>query len=335
MAGLQGAGKTTMCGKLAKYYKKQGRDPMLVACDIYRPAAVKQLMVVGEQAEVAVYQEGQNKPRDIYNNAREQARINGNDIIIVDTAGRLHIDDSMMSELKELKELAQPNETLLVIDAMTGQDAVNAAKAFNEEVELTGVIMTKVDGDTRGGAALSVKAVTGKPIKFTGVGEKLDDIEPFYPDRMVSRILGMGDMLTLIEKAETAFEEKKAIEMEKKMRQNQLDLNDFLEQMQQMKNMGSMQEMLAMIRGGNKLAGMSFDEKALAKTEAIITSMTPKERTNPSIINASRRKRIAAGSGSSVQEINRLLNQFDQMKKMLKQFTGKKGKRRGGLAGLF
>ncbi len=335
MAGLQGAGKTTMCGKLAKYYKKQGRDPLLVACDIYRPAAIKQLMVVGEQAGVAVYQEGQNKPADIYKNASEQARVNGNDIIIVDTAGRLHIDDDMMSELKDLRELAQPNETLLVIDAMTGQDAVNAAKAFNEEVELTGVIMTKVDGDTRGGAALSVKAVTGKPIKFTGVGEKLDDIEPFYPDRMVSRILGMGDMLTLIEKAETAFEEKKALEMEKKMRQNQLDLNDFLEQMQQMKNMGSLQDMLAMIPGGNKLAGMSLDEKALAKTEAIIYSMTGKERSNPSIINASRRKRIAAGSGSTVQEINRLLNQFEQMKKMLKSMTGKKGKRRGGgFAGL-
>ena len=328
MAGLQGAGKTTMCGKLGKYFLKKGKTPMLVACDIYRPAAIQQLKVVGEQAGVPVFEMGQEKPYKIYQAALKEARKNGNDMLTLDTAGRLHIDEEMMAELKRLRDEAQPTETLLVIDAMTGQDAVNAAKAFNEEVELTGVILTKVDGDTRGGAALSVREVTGKPIKFVGVGEKLTDIELFYPDRMTSRILGMGDMLSLIEKAEKNFDEKKALEMQQKMRSAQLNLNDFLEQMQQMKSMGSMQDILAMLPGGNKLAGMSVDEKQMARTEAIIQSMTMKERENPGIINGSRRKRIAKGSGVSVQDVNRLLNQFEQMKKMLKQFTGKRGKRR-------
>lgn len=328
MAGLQGAGKTTMCGKLGKYFLKKGKTPMLVACDIYRPAAIQQLKIVGEQAGVPVFEMGQEKPYKIYQAALKEARKNGNDMLILDTAGRLHIDEEMMAELKRLRDEAQPTETLLVIDAMTGQDAVNAAKAFNEEVELTGVILTKVDGDTRGGAALSVREVTGKPIKFVGVGEKLTDIELFHPDRMTSRILGMGDMLSLIEKAEKNFDEKKALEMQQKMRSDQLNLNDFLEQMQQMKSMGSMQDILAMLPGGNKLAGMSVDEKQMARTEAIIQSMTMKERENPGIINGSRRKRIAKGSGVSVQDVNRLLNQFEQMKKMLKQFTGKRGKRR-------
>ncbi len=329
MAGLQGAGKTTMCGKLGKYFSKNGKSPLLVACDIYRPAAIQQLKVVGEQAGVPVFELGQERPNKIFREALKQAQRNGNDMMILDTAGRLHIDPEMMGELKKLKEEAKPTETLLVIDAMTGQDAVNAAKAFNEEVELTGVILTKVDGDTRGGAALSVKDVTGKPIKFVGVGEKLTDIEPFHPDRMTSRILGMGDVLSLIEKAESAFDEKKALEMQKKMRSDQMDLNDFLEQMQQMKNMGSMQDILAMMPGGAKLGNLNIDEKQLGHTEAIIRSMTMKERENPGIINGSRRKRIAKGSGVTVQDVNRLLNQFEQMKKMLKQFGGKKGKKRG------
>lgn len=336
MAGLQGAGKTTMCAKLAKHFIKRGKKPLLVACDIYRPAAIKQLAVVGEQAGADVFQMGQEKPARIYKKALEFAQSNFNDVIIVDTAGRLHIDDQMMQELKELKQTANPHETLLVIDAMTGQDAVNAAKAFNEEVELTGVILTKTDGDTRGGAALSVKHVTGKPIKFAGTGEKLTDIEPFYPDRMASRILGMGDMMTLIEKAEAAFDEKKAAEMQKKIRQEQLTLNDFLDQMQQLKTMGNLEEILSMMPGGNKLAGLSMDDKVMLRSEAIVRSMTNAERENPGIINASRRKRIAAGSGTTIQEVNRLLNQFEQMKKMLKQVMGGKvkKKRRGGMPGL-
>ena len=334
MAGLQGAGKTTMCGKLGLHFKKMGKNPMLVACDIYRPAAIDQLKVVGGQAGCDVFEMGQQKPAKIFAKAFEQANRNGNDMMIVDTAGRLHIDEQMMAELKELREKATPTETLLVIDAMTGQDAVNAAKAFNEEVELTGVILTKVDGDTRGGAALSVKEVTGKPIKFVGVGEKLEDIQTFHPDRMANRILGMGDVLTLIEKAEKSFDEKKALEMQKKIRSEQLNLNDFLEQMQQMKNMGSMQDIIAMMPGGNKLAGAAVDEKQLARTEAIIRSMTMAERENPSIIGGSRKKRIAKGSGVAIQDVNRLLSQFEQMKKMLKMFTGKRGKKRGGMMGL-
>ena len=329
MAGLQGAGKTTMCGKLAKNLKKQGKTPLLVACDIYRPAAINQLKVVGSQAEVDVFEMGQEKPVKIFQHALGYAKKNGNDVIIIDTAGRLHVDEEMMVELKDLKQVAQPHETLLVLDAMTGQDAVNSAKAFDESVGLDGVILTKIDGDTRGGAALSVKAVTGKPIKFVGTGEKLDDVEPFYPDRMTSRILGMGDILSLVEKAEAAFEEKKAQELEQRIKKDQLNLNDFLEQMEQMKNMGSMADILAMMPGGNKLSGMVLDEKQLDKTGAIIKSMTKQERENPGIINGSRRKRIAAGSGVKVQDVNRLLSQFDQMKKMLRQFSGKKLKRKG------
>ena len=334
MAGLQGAGKTTMCGKLALHFAKMGKKPMLVACDIYRPAAIEQLKVVGAQAEVPVFEMGQKNPSKIYEAALKECKSKGRDVLIVDTAGRLHIDDQMMQELKELRKTANPSEVLLVVDAMTGQDAVNAAKAFNEQIELTGVILTKTDGDTRGGAALSVKDVTGKSIKFVGTGEKLADIEPFYPDRMASRILGMGDVMTLIEKAEKSFDEKQARELEQKIRSQKLNLNDFLEQMHQLSKMGSMQDILGMLPGGNKLAGASIDEKKLKRTEAIITSMTNAEREDPAIINGSRRKRIAAGSGTSVQEVNRLLNQFEQMKKMMKMMTGKGGKRRKGMMGL-
>jgi signal recognition particle subunit SRP54 len=327
MMGLQGAGKTTFCAKLAKYYKKKGKKPLLVACDIYRPAAIKQLHVVGQQAGVDVFDMGAEKPEKIYKEALKLADKSGNDLIIVDTAGRLHIDETMMDELKVLKKSANPTETLLVLDSMTGQDAVNAASTFHEGIGIDGVILTKIDGDTRGGAAMSVRAVTGKPIKFVGVGEKLDDIEPFYPDRMASRILGMGDVLTLIEKAETAFEEKKAIELQKKISKEQLTLEDFLDQMEQMKKMGDMGDILKMLPGGSKMAGLSIDEKQMARTEAIVKSMTIQERRNPNIINGSRRKRIAAGSGMKIQDVNRLLAQFEQMKKMLKQFSGKKGKR--------
>jgi signal recognition particle subunit SRP54 len=327
MMGLQGAGKTTFCAKLAGYYKKQGRKPLLVACDIYRPAAIKQLHVVGGQAGVDVFDMGAEKPEKIYGEAMKYAVKNACDFIIVDTAGRLHIDDEMIGELKRLKEEANPTETLLVLDAMTGQDAVNAATTFNDDIGIDGVVLTKIDGDTRGGAAMSVRAVTGKPIKFVGTGEKLADIEPFYPDRMASRILGMGDVLSLIEKAETAFEEKKATELQQKISKDQLTLEDFLDQMEQLSDMGSMSDILEMMPGGNKLKGMQVDEKQLGRTKAIVLSMTPEERRNPQMINGSRRKRIAAGSGTAIQDVNRLLNQFEQMKKMLKQFTGKGGKR--------
>jgi len=332
MAGLQGAGKTTMCGKLAMHFKKKGKKPFLVACDIYRPAAIDQLKVVAGQAEVPVFEMGQEKPSKIFKNAKVEANRLGCDVIIVDTAGRLHIDEDMMRELKELRDTAEPHETLLVIDAMTGQDAVNAAKAFNEEVELSGVILTKVDGDTRGGAALSVKDVTGKPIKFVGTGEKLTDLEPFHPDRMASRILGMGDVLTLIEKAEANFDQKKAEETMRKMRTQEFNLNDFLDQLEQMRGM-DMNEMLAMMPGGSKLQGLTIDEKAMGHTRAIIQSMTRKERENPNVLNASRRKRIAAGSGTSVQEVNRLMNQFEQMKKMMKMLTGGGKKKKRGFGG--
>lgn len=327
MMGLQGAGKTTFCAKLAQYYKKKGKKPLLVACDIYRPAAIKQLHVVGEQAGVDVFDMGAEKPEKIYREALRKAEKNGDDLIIVDTAGRLHIDEEMMDELKDLKKAANPTETLLVLDAMTGQDAVTAAGAFHDGVGIDGVILTKIDGDTRGGAAMSVRAVTGKPIKFVGTGEKLADIEPFYPDRMASRILGMGDVLTLIEKAETAFEEKKALDLQKRISRDQMTLEDFLDQMEQLRKMGDMGDILKMLPGGSKLSGLTIDEKQLARTEAIVKSMTPGERRNPAIINGSRRKRIAAGSGTKIQDVNRLLNQFGQMKKMLKSFSGKKGKR--------
>ena len=290
MAGLQGAGKTTMCGKLALLLKKQyGKNPLLCACDIYRPAAIDQLKVVGEKAGVPVFEKGKTDPVQVASEALEYARRNFYDVLIVDTAGRLHIDSDMMDELVRIREAVRPTEILLVIDSMTGQDAVNAAKAFHEAVPLTGVILTKLDGDTRGGAALSVKAVTGKPIKFAGTGEKLGDIEPFHPERMASRILGMGDVLTLIEKAQQAFDEKKAVELEKKMRTASFDLNDYLEQMDQMQSMGSMEDILKMIPGASKLGNIQIDEKALARTKAIVLSMTKEERSNPDLLNASLR----------------------------------------------
>lgn len=338
LAGLQGAGKTTMAGKLAAYLSKQyGKSPLLVACDIYRPAAIKQLQVVGEKVGVPVFERGQSDPVETAKCAIEEARRTLKDLVIIDTAGRLHIDNDMMAEIAAVKEAVNPSEILLVIDAMTGQDAVNVAKSFNETLALTGVIVTKLDGDTRGGAALSVKAVTGKPIKFSGTGEKLTDIEPFHPDRMASRILGMGDVLTLIEKAQTAFDEKKAMELEAKLRKDEFTLEDYLEQFEQMKNMGSMQDILGMIPGidAGKLGNVQIDEKQMARTQAIIRSMTPQERRRPDILNASRRKRIARGSGTSIQEVNRLLNQYEASRKMMKQLTNmgkgsrfKKGKKR-------
>ena len=339
MAGLQGAGKTTMCGKLAVLLRKQyGKAPLLCACDIYRPAAIEQLKVGGGKAEVPVYEHGTQDPVKTAQEAIEEARRTFKDVVIVDTAGRLHIDGDMMDELKRIRDALEPAEILLVVDAMTGQDAVNVAKAFNETVPLTGVVLTKLDGDTRGGAALSVRAVTGKPIKFAGTGEKLTDLEPFHPDRMASRILGMGDMLTLIEKAEQAFDQKKAAELEKKMRTDTFTLDDFLDQMEQMKDMGSMEDILKMIPGvGGKLNGLQIDEKAMGRTKAIIQAMTLKERSNPDILNASRRRRIARGSGTTIQDVNKLMNQFEASRKMMKQMTGgmfkkgRKGKKmRGG-----
>lgn len=334
MVGLQGSGKTTSTGKLARLLKKQGRRPLLVAGDIYRPAAIKQLQVLGEQLDVPVFSLGdKTSPVDIARAAVKHANYHGNDIVIIDTAGRLHIDEALMEELTMIKKEVNPQEILLVVDAMTGQDAVNVAERFNELLELTGVVLTKLDGDTRGGAALSVKAVTGKPIKFVGMGEKLDALEPFHPDRMASRILGMGDVLTLIEKAQESFDAKKAQEMQQKFLKAEFTLDDFLNQMQQMKNMGPLDQVLDMIPGMNKakLKGMEFDEKEFIKFQAIIQSMTNEERKNPNIINGSRRKRIAMGSGTRIQDVNRLLKQFEQAQKLIKQFsgvaTGKKGKK--------
>lgn len=332
MAGLQGAGKTTMCGKLAVLLKKHyGKKVLLCACDIYRPAAIEQLKVVGGKAEADVFEMGKTDPVTIATEAIRHAQKFFYDVVIIDTAGRLHIDEDMMNELVRVRDATKPAEILLVIDAMIGQDAVNTAKAFNETVPLTGVILTKLDGDTRGGAALSVKAVTGKPIKFSGIGEKLTDLEPFYPDRMASRILGMGDVLTLIEKAEQAFDEKKAAELEKKVRTSKFDLDDFLEQMEQMKSMGSMEDILKMLPGASKLGNVQIDEKGVERTKAIIRSMTKAERRNPDILNASRRKRIARGSGTTVQEVNRLMNQFNQSKQLMKQFSGNRFGKRGKL----
>ena len=339
LVGLQGAGKTTNGAKLAGLFKKQNKNPLLVACDIYRPAAIKQLQVVGSQLDIPVFEMGQTNPVDIAKAAVAHAIRHGNDMVFLDTAGRLHVDEALMDELKAIKAAVKPNEILLVVDAMTGQDAVNVAQTFDEALGIDGVLMSKMDGDARGGAALSVKAVTGKPIKYVGTGEKLDNIEPFHPDRMASRILGMGDVLTLIEKAQQSFDEKQAAETAKKMSAGKLTLTDFYEQLQQMKNMGSMQEMLGMLPGvdAKALAGAQVDEKAMAHTEAIIQSMTPKERDNPSIINYSRKKRIAAGCGLSIEEINKLLKQFEMMQKMTKQLVGmqKRGKKkkRGGFPG--
>ena len=332
MCGLQGAGKTTHAAKLAAMYKKQGKRPLLVACDIYRPAAIKQLQILGEQTGIPVFTMGNDvSPVKIAEEGIKYAKDNFCDMVFIDTAGRLHIDEVLMEELRAIKEKVEPTEILLTIDAMIGQDSVNVAEHFNSLLDVTGVILTKLDGDTRGGAALSVRYVTGKPIKFIGVGEKIDAIEPFHPDRMASRILGMGDVLSLIEKAEAAFDDKKAAELEKKMRDQTFTLDDYLDQFEQIKNMGSMEQLLGMMPGVNAsaLKDAQVDEKALARTEAIIKSMTPKERAKPEILNSSRKRRIAAGSGTSVEEVNRLLKQFEQVKKLMKQFTSMGGKRRG------
>ena len=334
--GLQGAGKTTNIAKLAGWFKKKdGRRPLLCACDVYRPAAVQQLKIVGEQLGIPVYEEGQGDPIAIAQHAFEHARAHGNDLLLLDTAGRLHIDEALMDELKNIKSAVKPHEIMLVVDGMTGQDAVNAASAFNDALGIDSVLMTKLDGDARGGAALSIKAVTGKPIKFVGMGEKLDAIEPFYPDRMASRILGMGDVLTLVEKAQDAFDEKQAAELEKKMRSGKMNLNDFLDQLKQVQNMGSIQDVLGMVPGIDKKAiqNAKVDEKAFSRLEAIILSMTPEERSKPDIIKYSRKKRIAAGCGMKIEDVNRLLKQFDQMQRMMKQFSApgamKKMKRSG------
>ncbi|MEY8507310.1 signal recognition particle protein [Lachnospiraceae bacterium 42-17] len=340
MAGLQGAGKTTTTAKLAGKYKLKGKKPLLVACDVYRPAAIKQLQVNGEKQGVEVFAMGENhKPADIAKAALEHARKNGNTPVFLDTAGRLHIDEDMMAELKELKEAVTVHQTLLVIDAMTGQDAVNVAKDFDDKVGVDGVIVTKLDGDTRGGAALSVKAVTGKPILYVGMGEKLSDLEQFYPDRMASRILGMGDVLTLIEKAEAEIDEEKARQMSQKMKKNQFDFEDYLESMKQMKNMGGLASIMGMLPGLGGMGGMgkmkgiseeqtSQAEKNMARMEAIIYSMTPAERRNPDILNPSRKHRIARGAGVDISEVNRMVKQFREMKKLMKQFGkgGKKGR---------
>lgn len=330
MVGLQGSGKTTTSGKLANLLRKQGKNPLLVACDVYRPAAVKQLQVVGNQLDIPVFAiEGNTDPVYIAKQAIEHAKSKLYDLVIIDTAGRLHINEELMDELDSIKNAVHPQEILLVVDSMTGQDAVNVAESFNQKLGVDGLILTKLDGDTRGGAALSVKAVTGKPIKFAATGEKLSDIEPFYPERMASRILGMGDVLSLIEKAQDAFDEKKALEMEKKLRTQQFTLDDFLDQMQQVKKMGPIDQVLGMIPGMNTkaLKNINVDEKKMGRVEAIIKSMTVKERTDPSIINGSRRKRIAAGSGTTIQDVNSLLKQFVEMKKMMKMINdaGKKG----------
>lgn len=333
MVGLQGAGKTTHCGKLAGMFKKQGKRPLLVACDVYRPAAIRQLEIVGEKVGVPVFTMGdKTKPVKIATEGLKYAEKNGYDMVFIDTAGRLQIDEDMMDELIDIKKATDPDEILLVVDAMTGQVAVDVAKTFNDKLDITGVILTKLDGDTRGGAALSVRYITGKPIKYVGVGEKLEDIEPFYPDRMASRILGMGDVLSLIEKAEQAYDEKKAAELEKKIKESSFTLEDYLEQFAQLKKMGSLDRLVGMIPGvkASQLKDAKLDESVIAQTEAIIRSMTPKERERPDIINASRKRRIAAGSGTRVEDVNRLLKQFDQTKKMMKQFSsGKMGRRSG------
>ena len=338
LVGLQGAGKTTNGSKLAGLMKRQGRNPLLVACDVYRPAAIQQLKVCGEKLGIPVFEKGTQDPVVTAKEAVLYARQRGYDMVFLDTAGRLHVDEALMEELKNIKAAVKPNEIMLVVDAMTGQDAVNAAQTFNEWLDIDSVMLSKLDGDARGGAALSVKAVTGKPIKFAGMGEKLGDIEVFHPDRMASRILGMGDVLSLIEKAEKAYDAKQAAKMEEKMRTNRFTLQDFYDQMVQLKSMGSMEDLLAQMPGGANLKDIKLDPKAMAHTEAIILSMTPKERENPSIIGASRKKRIAAGCGLRVEDVNKLLKSFEQMKKLMKQFSSpgaaKKLKRMGGFGGM-
>ena len=337
LVGLQGAGKTTNGAKLAGLMKRQGKNPLLVACDIYRPAAITQLKVCGEKLGIPVFEMGQENPVTIAKEAVRYARQRGHDMVFLDTAGRLHIDEKLMEELKNIKAAVKPDEIMLVVDAMTGQDAVNAAQSFNEWLDIDSVMLTKLDGDARGGAALSVRAVTGKPIKFAGMGEKLEDIEVFHPDRMASRILGMGVVLSLIEKAEKAYDAKKAAEMEEKLKSNRFTLQDFYDQLVQLKSMGSMQDILSQIPGGANLKNVQLDEKAMAHTEAIILSMTPRERENPNIIGASRKKRIAAGAGLRVEDVNRLLKSFEQMRAMIRQFSGpgagKKMKRMRGMGG--
>ena len=329
LVGLQGAGKTTNGAKLAAFMKKQGKRPLLVACDVYRPAAIKQLETVGKQLDIPVFQMGQVDPVDIAKAGIAHAKKFGNDLVFLDTAGRLHIDEQLMDELKRIKEATDPAEIMLVVDAMTGQDAVNAASAFNDALGISGVMLTKLDGDARGGAALSVKAVTGKPIKYIGTGEKLDQIEQFHPDRMASRILGMGDVLTLIEKAEQSFDEKKAMEMAEKLRSNKFTLADYYDQLTQLKGMGSLQDIAGMIPGldSKALKGAQMDESVLKRTEAIILSMTPYERENPQVLGNSRKKRIARGSGTTVVDINRLIKQYEMMCQMTKQLTGKNAKK--------
>lgn len=334
MCGLQGAGKTTMCAKLAAHLKKSGKKPLLVACDIYRPAAINQLQVVGKQANAEVFEKGTQNPVKTAKQAIEHAQNQGFDTVIIDTAGRLHINEELMCELKDIKKEVKPTEILLVVDSMTGQDAVTVAESFNRDLDVTGVILTKLDGDTRGGAALSIKAITGKPIKFTGVGEKLGDLEPFYPDRIASRILGMGDVLSLIEKAQEAVTEEEAKKMQEKMIANSFTFEDYLTQLESLKKMGSLKDILGMIPGlGNKLKGINIDEGQLEVNKAIIQSMTPEERRNPDIIKASRRQRIAKGSGTTVQQVNILIKQFYDSKEMMKQLKGGKGLR--GLKGMF
>lgn len=330
MCGLQGSGKTTHAAKLAKYFKAQDKRPLLVGCDIYRPAAIDQLKVVGERAGVPVFELGQIDPREIARRALAHAKDYGNDIVILDTAGRLHIDEELMQELKDIQAIANPNEIILVVDAMTGQDAVNVAKSFDETLNIDSVILTKLDSDTRGGAALSVLAVTGKPIKFVGMGEKLDEFEVFHPQRMASRILGMGDMLTLIEKASTTIDEAEAEKMAKKLESGGFDLNDLLDQMRQIRKMGSIRSLISMLPGAGQIDESQIDEKQVPRTEAIILSMTPAERAKPSLINPARKRRIAAGSGTRVEDVNRLLKQYEQMQKMMKQMgitgSGRNGK---------
>ena len=342
LVGLQGAGKTTNGAKLAGWFKKtQNKRPLLVACDVYRPAAIKQLEVVGGQLGIPVFQMGQDDPVKIAKAALRHAEQHGNDMIFLDTAGRLHVDEKLMQELQAIKAEVRPTEILLVVDAMTGQDAVNAAQSFNEWLDIDGVMLSKLDGDARGGAALSVKAVTGKPIKFIGVGEKLDQIEPFHPGRMAGRILGMGDVLSLIEKAEQAIDKKKAEELEARLRQNKFTLTDFYDQLNQLRSMGSLQDILGMMPGMGSMKDIQVDEKAMNRTAAIIQSMTPYERENPNVLGSSRKKRIAAGSGTRVEDVNKLLKQFDTMQKMIKQFSGpgaskkmKKLQKRGGFPGM-
>ncbi len=331
MVGLQGAGKTTHAGKIAGMYKKKGKRPLLVACDVYRPAAIKQLEVVGESLGIPVFSMGNKvSPVEIARAGVEHAKKNALDMVIIDTAGRLHIDEELMEELKKIKAAVNPTEILLTVDAMLGQDAVNVAQSFNDLLDITGIVLTKMDGDTRGGAALSIRYITGKPIKLVGTGEKSDAIELFHPDRMASRILGMGDILSLIEKAEAAYDEKNAAELERKIRESSFTLEDFLEQFKQLRKMGNVEQLMSMMPGikPGALKDANIDEKQLSRTEAIILSMTPRERNNPDLLNGSRRKRIAAGSGTTVEEVNRLLKQFEQTKKMMKQFTSleKKGK---------